>query len=207
MRRYLIFWVAVCLLFSTVAVRAESLLLLQQFLDRADNLNFTFEQTTKDGNGVVLDEMAGSIAFVRPNKFRMTFTDPDAPVVVSDGKILWIYEKNIAQVIKTPLNDAAQTGLLAVFTKGIDGLKKDYVVTAGLAGALAWVNAEATDPANSVPKISLGFDRENKLLQQINITDSFGGMIEMRVTSLNFKAVDEGVFELQLPPETEVVEF
>ncbi len=195
------------LLFNSALANADAFLLFEQFMDNAKNINLRFSQVTTDDKDQVLKTDQGNIDFVKPDKFLIKFDSPDNPLVISDGKTIWIYEESLQQVIVQSFSKEARTGVFAVFAEGISGLQKDYVISSGLGGDLAWINAKAIEVTNNVPSISLGFSREDGLLKKIRVSDSFGGKLEMTIEQIKFGVVDEAVFQFVPPEDTEVVKY
>jgi len=71
---------------------------LEKFYEKTHTFRATFEQKVKSGNDGDIQKSEGQILISRPNKFIMNYTKPDQQQYVSDGKTLWIYDKDLEQV-------------------------------------------------------------------------------------------------------------
>src|SRR5580692_12408039 len=56
-----------------------------------------FTQTIADGQGKELRSAAGKFYLQRPGKFRWDYAEPSQQLVLSDGKQIWFYDKDLAQ--------------------------------------------------------------------------------------------------------------
>lgn len=92
------------LLFSP-ALFADAATDLVEKLAAIESLSTTFEQVTMDRDGTRLQESTGSMDVARPSKFRWHATEPYEQLVVSDGKVVWIHDIDLEQVIERALSD------------------------------------------------------------------------------------------------------
>src|SRR3990167_3241057 len=70
-----------------------------------------FSQTTTSNHHRVLQKSSGVMMLMRPNHFRWETKTPDHQIVITNGKIVWIYDVDLQQVTKqsvenTPTNPA-----------------------------------------------------------------------------------------------------
>lgn len=139
------FAASITLLFS--AAHADSIAELQQFNKDFKNASGSFTQTVTGKNGVV-KKSSGTFSFARPGKFRWTYTAPYEQVLVSDGKTLTIYDKDLNQVTRRSLGSAIGASPAAILFGGGD-LSKNFTLTdAGTKGNRNWVNAMPKSKAN-----------------------------------------------------------
>jgi outer membrane lipoprotein carrier protein len=71
---------------------------------------------------------AGQVYFKKPSKMRWDYITPISRVFVADGKVLWVYEPEEAQVFKREL-EKAQLPVALKFMKGDGKLTDDFNVT------------------------------------------------------------------------------
>ncbi len=58
-----------------------------------------FNQTVKNKEGVVLQIAEGRLAIKKPGKLLWRVIKPNQQIIVADGQKLWIYDKDLEQVI------------------------------------------------------------------------------------------------------------
>ena len=71
---------------------------LVQVLQSIHSIQGTFRQTITTSKGKVLQSSVGTMAIQKPNKFVWNIQSPTQQVIVSDGRNLWVYNKNLKQV-------------------------------------------------------------------------------------------------------------
>lgn len=71
---------------------------LENFLANTGTLQANFQQTLRTGEGEVLQQASGQFYLSRPGRFRWNYTEPYEQIIVSDGKRIWIYDVELAQV-------------------------------------------------------------------------------------------------------------
>ena len=78
---------------------------LQSFLSGVRSLTADFKQELYGADEHLLETQAGKLSLQRPNRFRWTYAKPTELIVVADGKKLWMYDVDLAQVTVSPLDD------------------------------------------------------------------------------------------------------
>lgn len=85
--------------FSVFAVEPTEnvAVILQKKLNEMHTMKAYFSQVVRAKNRTV-SRSSGTMALLRPGKFRWETTKPMKQVVIADGKQLWIYEAALEQV-------------------------------------------------------------------------------------------------------------
>jgi outer membrane lipoprotein carrier protein len=177
---------------------------LRSFVDGTRSGKALFTQSVRDKSGRVGKESTGSFAFARPGKFRWAYQQPFEQLIVGDGEKLWIYDRDLNQVIVRKLDRALGTNPAAILA-GDNALERNYTLTdGGTAEGLEYVNAFPRSADTGFERVRIGF-KEN-LPRVMELTDSFGNQ-----TTLLFKgfernaALDVGAFRFAPPPGADVV--
>lgn len=72
-----------------------------------------FQQTVLDKDGTQLQNASGEMTVARGNRFYWHTQTPYAQLAVSDGKRVWVYDKDLEQVVVKPLSkDLSKTPAL-----------------------------------------------------------------------------------------------
>jgi outer membrane lipoprotein carrier protein len=69
-----------------------------QRLGGTTTLEADFVQTVQDQQGQVLQQTEGRLAIANPGKLRWETRPPYEQLVVSDGKVVWVYDQDLEQV-------------------------------------------------------------------------------------------------------------
>jgi outer membrane lipoprotein carrier protein len=177
---------------------------LRAFVDGARTGKATFRQVVTGKSGRVPQTSSGTFAFARPGKFRWSYDKPYAQLLVGDGDKLWIYDRDLNQVIVKKL-DRALGSTPASLLAGDNAFEKNFVlIDGGNADGLDFVEAKPKSPDTGFDQIRIGF-KEN-LPRTMELHDSFG-----QVTRLTFDtfernpAIDPALFRFVPPPGADVI--
>ena len=149
MLRFLLAIVAAVALAPHVFAATAAATPLDAYLDDMKTLRATFLQTLADGHGKEIDRSTGTLIVSRPGKFSWDI-HPQAgnankgagQLMVSDGKNLWFYDRDLDQVTVKPV-DAALSATPAMLLSGTVDMRKNFTLTpAGQREGLDWVLVE-----------------------------------------------------------------
>jgi chaperone LolA len=151
--------------------------LLDRYLDGLQTLRANFSQTLVDSHGKELDRGAGTLVVSRPGKLRWELRpqgtrDSGGELMVADGKNLWFYDPDLAQVSVKPI-DAGLSGTPAMLLSGAVDVRRNFVLTdAGEHQGLSWVNVAPRNPDSDFRRARLGF--ANGDLARMILDDKLG---------------------------------
>jgi outer membrane lipoprotein carrier protein len=131
-------------------------------------------------------ESNGTFSFQRPGKFRWTYERPIAQVIVGDGEKLWIYDKDLNQVIVRKL-DRALGSTPAALLAGGGALESNFELTdGGTKDGLEYVEAKPKTPDTGFEAVRIGL--AGNAPHAMELRDTFGN-----VTTLRFGAFERNV--------------
>lgn len=103
---------------------------LVTLLGNLNSLQATFNQTVYDGNGNALQNTQGTMDILRPGKFRWETKSPARQLLIADGKRIWFYDMDLAQVT-VQRQQKAQGGSPAILLSGsVQELAQDFTISA-----------------------------------------------------------------------------
>lgn len=76
---------------------------LDEKLNKTDALSANFTQETLNAR-MNSARLTGKIILQRPGKFRWEVLPPEKQLIISDGKVVWIYDEDLAQVLIQSVN-------------------------------------------------------------------------------------------------------
>ena len=183
-------WALVALAVVPFAAHASAIEQLKAFVAGAKSGRTTFKQvvTSKGPRGT--NESSGTFAFQRPGKFRWVYEKPYEQLIVGDGEKLWIYDRDLNQVIVRKL-DAALGSSPAALLSGDNALEQNFdLADAGMHDGLEWVDAKPKAADTGFERVRIGFkDNQPRAME---LRDTFGN-----VTTLTFGAFERNA---QLDP-------
>ena len=129
---------------------------------------------------------SGTFTFARPGRFRWSYETPYVQLIVGDGAKLWIYDRDLNQVI-THKQDVSLGASPAALLSGDNALDRNFdVVDAGASDGLEFVDARPRAAEAGVEQVRIGF-RDN-LPRTMELRDAFGN-----VTTLTFESFERNV--------------
>ena len=186
------------------APAADGIARLERMLADAKTVEARFEQVLLDSELAVKKETSGRFALARPGKFRWDYAAPNQQTIVSDGKKLWIYDHELAQVTVKPL-DGALASSPAALLGGKGKLSDSFKVTdVGADGALHWIELEPKVDDAEFEKVRLGLGA--KFIEVMELTDAFGQLTRITLRDAKLNALlPKATFQFVPPAGGDVV--
>ncbi len=200
----------VLLLVSQVPLLAHAgaLAQLQAFTRGTRSLSAHFEQQSRDGQGSPRPPSSGRLLLQVPGQLRWEYQAPYRQLIVSDGKTLWVFDPDLSQATRRPLDNAAAAGPLGLLANP-DALQRTFKVSElpADAGGLAWLRLVPNGDASTAgfQQADLGF--AGNLLLQMRLTDNLGQLSTFRFSDWRRNPrLDAAQFRFTPPAGTDVVE-
>lgn len=161
---------------------ADGIDALHGFIASTHTARADFSQTVYDRHHVVRQQSSGTMEFSRPGKFRWVYQTPYQQVIVGDGKKIWLYDVDLAQVTERNLGDALGSSPAALLA-GDNAIDTHYtLVNNGEHDGLTWLLATPKDSSGTFQSIRLGFKGDE--LVALDIQDNFGATTDLRLSHL-----------------------
>jgi outer membrane lipoprotein carrier protein len=177
---------------------------LHAFLEGTKTAQGNFAQVVTNRDGRTTQTSSGTFAFERPGKFRWTYAKPFDQLIVGDGEKVYVYDRDLNQVIVRKL-DAALGATPAALLAGDNALEKNFTLTAsGSDQGLEFVDALPRASDSQFKKIRIGFAKG--LPKMMILSDAFG-----QTTDLTFSDVERNpklatnMFQFTPPKGADVV--
>ena len=168
---------------AAMAAYATGLEQLHAFVGGARTGKASFTQRVVGKAQSSVKESAGTFTFQRPGKFRWAYERPYEQLIVGDGGKLWIYDRDLNQVIVRRL-DLALGSSPAALLAGDNALEKNFDVSdAGRGDGLEFIEAKPRSAESGFERVRIGF--KDNLPRVMELTDTFGN-----VTTLVFGAFE-----------------
>ena len=177
---------------------------LKRFINETQSLKADFQQEVS-GRSQKPEQARGSLQLSRPGKFRWIYQKPYEQWIIGDGKRLWVYDRELAQVTLRQLDDALGSSPAALLA-GKNEIERDYQLrNLGRADGLEWLEAVPKTAESGFRHFRMGF-RAGNLISMV-LTDNFG-----QTTSLSFSnikknpAIEAGEFLFTPPKGVDVIQ-
>jgi outer membrane lipoprotein carrier protein len=174
---------------------------LDRYLDGLKSLRTAFTQTVTDARGAEIEAGAGTLEVLRPGKFRWDYLpraaaaagradgapalDPAASahgargqLLVADGKNLWFYDRELAQVSVKPLAAALSATPVMLLSGPASQLHDTFDISAaGSHDGLDWVSVKPRSAEADFSRAELGFAGDR--LARMVVNDRLGQTVQL----------------------------
>lgn len=180
----------------------EDIQALRDLLQPITSLSATFNQQITDIEGFELEASEGLFEVAQPAKMRWHVTRPMAQIIISDGRVLWVYDPDLEQVIIQPFNQDIAATPAVLFSGDLDQLDRAYFVREVSTGIFTLTPERAGSLFN---RMEIRF--VDKLPVSIALTDNLGQTTSIRFTDLQINPVirpDRFIFDV--PADVDVID-
>ena len=152
----------------------DAIAALDHFLKNVNSLRANFVQVVTAPNSERTRTSSGIFMMSRPNRFRFDYLKPYEQLIISDGKNLWLYDKDLEQVTQRSYSSAIASTPAALLAGGAEATmtQKNFALTnLPDADALQWVEAKPKQEDGQIDMARIGFRGE--VLEVLEIIDNF----------------------------------
>lgn len=190
---------------------------LDRYLNGLNGLTASFTQTVTNGEGVQTEAGTGKLTVQRPGKFRWDYTptepggDPGAgsgprgQLLVADGRNLWFYDKELAQVTVKPVESALSSTPIVLLSGSNTQLHASFDISAALFhDGMDWVEVKPRAAESDFTQAELGF-KGDKLMRMI-VKDRLGQTVQLDFQrSERNPHIDAAALKFQPPAGVDVI--
>ena len=196
--------VALLLVSTSTNAMAEGIDSLKKFYNSTQSISAKFHQVVTDTKGQKIQDVFGEMVIKRPNQFRWDYKKPFEQQLVSDGKQVWLYDIELAQVTTRQLSKALSASPAALLAGGEDLDKNFNLSNLSREDNLDWVSVLSKDADSGFNNIAIAFKGDK--LQQMELVDSFGHLTKIVFTDVKPNPnVSEKLFLFKAPKGVDVL--
>jgi outer membrane lipoprotein carrier protein len=159
---------------------------LARYLAGLVTLQADFAQTTTDARGKQVESGKGRLLVQRPGRFRWEYRaqaagDDGGQVLVADGRNLWFYERDLAQVTVRDVAEALEATPVVLLSGTAAEVDAAFAIAAApRRDGLDWVSVTPRAQGGDFSRAELGF--RNGALMSMQISDKLGQTVLLRFT-------------------------
>lgn len=186
---------------------------LQQFVEGVQTFKARFTQVQRDERGKVLQSVTGEMWLSRPGrgaageqgKFRWNYQTPYQQEIVCDGRSIWYYDPDLAQVTKRSAAQALNGTPAALLSQRAALLEAFTVENAGSEGHAQTLRLLPKSEDSDFRAIELTLDGGKPL--RMKFLDQLGGSTELKFSDIQTGTpLEAKLFRFVVPKGVEVVE-
>lgn len=172
-KRYVAVLGALLIWWPLTGFSAEASAQLQQFIDKVSSATGEFSQTTLAESGQASGGgQQGTFSFERPGKFKWNVQKPYEQLTLSDGKQLYQYDPDLAQVIERDIDESVGASPAAILFGSGDLDESFNLSSLPESDGLSWLRAQPRNPDAGFAHVDIGF--QNGMPVRLLLLDSFG---------------------------------
>jgi outer membrane lipoprotein carrier protein len=176
----------------------------QAYLRATQTASADFEQQVFDREKKLVQRSTGSFTLQRPGRFRWSYAQPYAQLIVGDGKRVWIYDEDLNQVTVRAMAQALGSTPAALLAGAAEVERAFELADAGARDGLEWLEATPREREAGFERIRLGMGTVG--VQAMELTDHFGQTTLLRFTNIaRNPRVDPDAFRFVPPKGADVL--
>ena len=145
---------------------------LEQFIAKVNSASGNFTQQTLDQNNQATPAQSGQFSFKRPGKFKWAVSKPYEQLIVSNGKQVYQYDPDLAQVTERAVDQSIGASPAAILFGS--GSLSDAFTISSLPGkdGYEWLRAVPRGADAGFTHVDIGF--KDGMPARLELLDSFG---------------------------------
>ncbi|PLC53006.1 outer membrane lipoprotein carrier protein LolA [Pollutimonas nitritireducens] len=187
-----------------LACAAEAPAQLRDFATKVQSGTGQFTQQTMDSKGGGKRPQSGEFAFKRPGQFKWAVKKPYEQLIVSDGKLVYQYDPDLAQVTQRKVDQSIGASPAAILF-GSGSLDEAFSVTE-LPGkdGLDWLRATPRSADAGFTHVDIGL--KDSLPVRLELLDAFGQTTHIELSNIKANPkLASGEFQFVAPVGVDVV--
>ena len=180
---------------------------LASLLNHMQTMRAQFTQTIYDNRGKAIQQSSGSMALMRPGKFRWEVKKPSPQVVIANNQRLWIYDPDLEQVTIRSLTSEAGEAPALLLSHENASLESIYdIQDEHNKQDLHWFTLIPKQKDNSFASVKMGFDA-NKALKEMLLQDQIGHSTRVQFVKIEMNSkISPDLFNFKAPAGTDVID-
>jgi outer membrane lipoprotein carrier protein len=200
-----LFAAALVLAALPAAAADDSVSRVEDWLKSVRTLSADFVQVVRSRDGQITSRATGKLSVSRPDRFRWDYRDPYVQVIVADGRKLWLYDADLAQVTVRPL-ESGLGSTPAMLLSGAGSVGESF--TAGPVerdGEWTWCRLVPKQGGSDFERVSLGFNGHDTLVA-MQLVDKLGQSTELDFSNVAINSpLDAALFRFTPPKGADVI--
>ncbi len=103
---------------------------LSQLLATLNNFSANFKEETYNTHQTLMQTSHGTVKLQRPGHFKWETLEPTHQLLITNGRDLWIYDVDLAQVTQDHVQDQGNLSPAQLLSGSTQSLEKQFTITA-----------------------------------------------------------------------------
>ena len=200
---------------TATLVQADGLATLQDFLQHSRSGRFDFVQQVtgpkRTGQNPRVKTSRGTLAYQRPDLFRLDYTAPDAQTFLADGHEFWHLDHELLQVtVRTQKSvQASAPATLILTASDLTSLQTAFELRSlPAAQGLQWVEVTPKTPEGTLRQLRVGLSGSGKTstVSILEFVDGLGQTTKLELSPIESPSrLPPDTFQVKVPPSHKVI--
>lgn len=178
---------------------------LSAHLDGLKSLQAQFVQTVSDDKGKVLQTSQGSLSVQRGNRLRWETNAPFAYLIVTDGRMLWRYDRDLEQVTRQKFKGELADTPALILSGDMPRIRANYEVRFEQGSAGEYFHLVPKQKKALFHSLTLLFS--GTAVSQLVLQDNLDQRTEIRFSAvINNPVLADSLFHFDAPSGVDVVD-
>lgn len=186
---------------ANAAVSETAAQALHQLLKPINSLSADFTQQIKDQDNNEFQRLTGNLSLQKPNQLRWNVVAPLPQLVVSDGKLIWLYDPDLEQVVIQSFSDDFMANPISILLGDFDQLNNDFTVTRSANNAFSLKPKQK----NSL-FVDIQLEFRANILSTLGYQDNFGQNTRVTLTQVKLNPqFTKTAFSFEIPQGVDII--
>lgn len=180
---------------------------LTELLRNIHTMQADFDQKIMNKSSQLVRNTEGSMALQRPGMFRWDVKKPISQLIIANGKKLWIYDKDLEQVVVRSLaSGAGETPALLLSDANLT-LENDFVIKQTTAPSAASQSFFLVPKDKSSLFASVRISFNNQILNEMQLQDHLGQTIVIKFFNIKTNVnLSSSLFNFKVPANVDLID-
>lgn len=177
---------------------------LSNLLSDFQSLSANFNQTIYNAKHQPIQKSDGSMALLRPSKFRWEVKDPNPQILIADGTHLWVYDVDLSQASHQKLEKNKLNSPASLLSGSVSDLKARFGVTRLTTHPMESFRLVPKTQGDLFQWIELSFS--DKKLVQMRMSDNLGSLSVFQFHNVKINPpLSSSVFQFKPPKGVDII--
>lgn len=185
---------------------------VQEKYNQTRDFKADFQQATSVGSLEQSQRTHGKVYFKKPGMMRWEYEGAEKQLIVSNGKMLWIYDPSLNQVIEHRWDEVYASRVPSLFLAGLAELEKDFQilsqspVTERNQPKAYLLKLIPKDRQLNLTELILTINPKNFLIEKSWAKDNFGNITSLVFSNIKINTgISDTIFRFKTPEGAEKI--
>ena len=193
------------LLISPISYAESAQQKLNGFLNKLTQMGGEFTQIVTSEQGHDARSAIGTFKVKKPGMFDWKYKQPYEQQIISNGKKIWVYDKDLEQLTVRQISESLNSSPLSIFVSETPVENIFSIEEIVKNDDIDWIKLTPIEESSTFEFIEIGF--VNGTLSNMVLQDNFGQTTRLLFTQVDKDInIDSVAFEFNIPDGTDVFE-